>query len=183
MTRPVVKGVVVRGCVDCPFSVLRGRPYCNADESVEMPTTKSGGIADSVPAGCPLWKGPITVSIDPPLVEEAEDETMEKLSVNFRAYLDGAEEDARRVFEEKVLPFVRSRGWHFLAANGTFLIRNPKSRPGGQSIYANDHQEDEELQRIWGLLSEEVPGLPSKNRLGISVNRLGSLMPTWEGDA
>ena len=89
-------------------------------------------------------------------------------------YLEVVEAEAKRRFEAEVLPFAKRRGWEFLAGNGDFSFFDPTGKTHDeQHVYApaSEHQDDDELQTIWKMLSEEVPGLRS--------NDFGSMMPSW----
>jgi len=75
---------------------------------------------------------------------------------------------AEREFINIVIPFLKRRGWQFIAGMGTWWIG-----PGdGDNRYPEDYPEDEEFKEIGELLGVVVEGMNQE---------LGSLMPDYKG--
>jgi len=73
---------------------------------------------------------------------------------------------AEREFVNVVLPFLKRRGWQFIAGMGTWWI-GPKD---GDNRYSKDYPEDIEFGEIEKLLSVVIDGMNQE---------LGSLMPDY----
>jgi len=97
------------------------------------------------------------------------------LDALFEVYVDQVEAEAKRVFEESVVPFCKERGWRFLAGHGTHTFHNDAGKNHEeQHVWSPSYPNDEALQTLEELLNADVPGLPA--------NSFGSLMPCYYGE-
>lgn len=57
---------LVNGCASCPaagFHASDSFYFCALDKNITPPTNDSQELYEAVPHGCPLWGGPITISL------------------------------------------------------------------------------------------------------------------------
>ncbi len=87
----------------------------------------------------------------------------------WEAYWHIVDDYARQQFEQVVKPWLKRKGYDFVAGNGTWVVSkdNPRNRAYGYDLI----DEDQIPQKVLAVLQYEVPGYPG--------NDLGSLMPDY----
>lgn len=70
------------------------------------------------------------------------------------AYIYVVEEEARRLYDLVLVPFLKRRRWSFWSGMGDFGIG-----PKGKVLLDIDRPDDEEFQAIYSMLMTQVPGL------------------------
>lgn len=88
----------------------------------------------------------------------------------FDYYLEIVEQEALKIFEEKVKPYCLQHSFDLLTGNGEWYIVDPKIENFTASIISLKERGDDDLLAI---LSATIPGCPQ--------NDLGSLMPRFIG--